>query len=82
MQRATSSKLLDVFGHFSTPAFLLANESNHILLFPVLDAINAILEYQRTGESSKVLWIGRFVCCSKSVCANTTSKKINASSNY
>lgn len=49
LQRATSSKLLDVFSRFSTPAFLLANESNHTLLFPVLDAINAILGHQFSG---------------------------------
>jgi len=49
LQRATSSKLLDIFTRFSTPAFLLANETNHTLLFPVLDAINAILEYQFEG---------------------------------
>lgn len=50
LQRATSSKLLDIFGRFSTPAFLLANETNHTLLLPVLDAINAILECQQAGE--------------------------------
>ncbi|KAK3707770.1 hypothetical protein LTR37_011947 [Vermiconidia calcicola] len=46
LQRATSSMLLNVFVSMSQPSFLLANESNHLLLVSLLDAINAILEHQ------------------------------------
>ena len=50
LQRATSSKLLDIFVRFSTPAFLFANETNHILLSSILESINAILKFQHHGE--------------------------------
>ncbi|KAK3679782.1 hypothetical protein LTR78_000158 [Recurvomyces mirabilis] len=46
LQRATSSKLLELFGSLSTPDFLLEKEANHLLLEQLLGALNAILEYQ------------------------------------
>jgi hypothetical protein len=46
LQRATSSKLLDLFGSLSSATFLLEKESNHLLLEQLLQAINAILEHQ------------------------------------
>ena len=51
LQRATSSMLLNLFVSMSQPTFLLANESNHLLLFSLLDAMNAILEHQYEGTS-------------------------------
>ena len=46
LQRATCTKLLDLFISFSSPAFLLANESNHTLLFSLLEAMCAVLDHQ------------------------------------
>lgn len=46
LQRATAMKLLDLFTSFSSPAFLLANESNHTLLLSLLEAICSILDHQ------------------------------------
>lgn len=50
LQRATSSKLLDLFVSMSSPKFLLANETNHTLLLSLLEALNAILDHQYEGE--------------------------------
>lgn len=49
LQRATSSKLLDLFASLSAPAFLLEKESNHHLLEQLLQAINTVLEHQLEG---------------------------------
>ena len=52
LQRATSSKLLDLFISMSSPTFLLEKEANHLLLMQLLEAMNAILEYQFEGMFS------------------------------
>jgi hypothetical protein len=41
--------LLNVFVSMSQPSFLLANETNHTLLFSLLDAMSALLEHQQEG---------------------------------
>jgi hypothetical protein len=46
LQRATCTKLLDLFISFSSPTFLLANDSNHTLLLSLLEAMCAILDHQ------------------------------------
>lgn len=46
LQRATCTKLMDLYISFSSPAFLLANESNHTLLLSLLEAMCAILDHQ------------------------------------
>ncbi|EMC94101.1 hypothetical protein BAUCODRAFT_74343 [Baudoinia panamericana UAMH 10762] len=46
IQRATSSKLLDLFASLSSPTFLLEKEGNHHLLEQMLQIINAVLEHQ------------------------------------
>lgn len=46
LQRATCTKLLDLFISFSSPAFLLANETNHTLLLSLLEAMSAVLDHQ------------------------------------
>lgn len=51
LQRATSSKLLDLFAQISSPRFLLEKESNHHMLQLLLQAMNAILEHQYDGTS-------------------------------
>jgi hypothetical protein len=47
--------LMNLFVSMSQPSFLLANESNHHLLFSLLDAMNAILEHQYQGTSPPLL---------------------------
>ena len=50
LQRATCTKLLDLFISFSSPAFLLANESNHTLLLSLLEAMCAVLDHQHDAN--------------------------------
>lgn len=45
------SKVIQLFSSMSAPSFLLANESNHILLASLLDFINAVLEHGFKGTS-------------------------------
>src|SRR5438034_1417826 len=40
------SKLLQLFVSMSSPSFLLANETNHMLLSSLLEFMNAVLEHQ------------------------------------
>jgi hypothetical protein len=49
LQRATCTKLLDLFISFSSPAFL-ANESNHTLLLSLLEAMSAVLDHQHDAN--------------------------------
>ncbi|KAI8878046.1 hypothetical protein K501DRAFT_259354 [Backusella circina FSU 941] len=42
----TSSKLLALFSSFSTPAYLLADETNHLLTKHLLDMFNNALQHQ------------------------------------
>jgi len=51
-----SSKLLQLFASMSSPSFLFANETNHILLQSLLESINAIIEHQYTSECSPAEW--------------------------
>ena len=51
LQRATSSKLLDLFAQISSPKFLLEREGNHHMLQMLLQAMNGILEHQYEGTS-------------------------------
>lgn len=46
LSAATSSKLLQLFASMSSPSFLLANETNHVLLQSLLESINAVIEHQ------------------------------------
>jgi hypothetical protein len=50
LQRATCTKLVDLFISFSSPAFLLANESNHTLLLSLLEAMSAVLDHQHDAN--------------------------------
>ncbi|KAI0408205.1 high-temperature-induced dauer-formation protein-domain-containing protein [Xylaria palmicola] len=42
----TCSKLIQLFNSMSSPSFLLANDSNHVLLSSLLESMNAIIEHQ------------------------------------
>lgn len=48
--RAPSAKLLQLFNLMSSPKFLLANETNHVLLQSLLEALNAIVEHRYEGQ--------------------------------
>ncbi|KAK3667360.1 hypothetical protein LTR22_001876 [Elasticomyces elasticus] len=50
MQRATGSKLMDLFISMSSPTFLLEKEPNHQLLMQLLQAMDAILEHQAAAN--------------------------------
>ncbi|KAM5453585.1 hypothetical protein MaudCBS49596_002788 [Microsporum audouinii] len=43
---ACASKILQLFVSMSSPSFLLANETNHLLLSSLLEFINTVLEHQ------------------------------------
>jgi hypothetical protein len=45
----------------SSPSFLLANETNHVLLRSLLEAINAIVEHQYSSELCPVLCVVVYV---------------------
>lgn len=47
---ASSNKLVTLFGSFSAPGFLLADENNPILVKYILEAFNNILHYQFSGN--------------------------------
>lgn len=42
----TSSKLIQLFNSMSSPSFLLAHDTNHVLLSSLLESMNAIIEHQ------------------------------------
>ena len=49
---STSSRLMQLLGSMSSPSFLLANDSNHLLLHSLLESVSAIIEhkYQKNPE--------------------------------
>ncbi|KAH8177240.1 high-temperature-induced dauer-formation protein [Sarocladium implicatum] len=52
LNASTSSELLQLLSSMSSPSFLLANETNHTLLFALLEAICSIVEnkYQKNPQ--------------------------------
>ncbi len=50
-----SSKLLQLFASMSSPAFLFANETNHLLLHALLESMNAIIEHQYSSKFKHVV---------------------------
>ncbi|KAL4787828.1 high-temperature-induced dauer-formation protein-domain-containing protein [Aspergillus varians] len=56
----TCSKILQLFTSMSAPSFLLANDSNHVLLASVLESINSILEHKFTKNSLLVYAILKY----------------------
>ncbi|KAJ3042122.1 cell wall biogenesis protein [Rhizophlyctis rosea] len=55
----TSNKLLSLFNSFASPAFLVANESNHKLTFYLLEVFNNVVQYQVTGNTQLIYSIIR-----------------------
>merc|ERR1711937_497305 len=52
-------KLLNLFEVFSTPRYLLANQSNHQYLFFLVDILNNLIQYQYDGNCQLVYAIIR-----------------------
>nr|OQO23447.1 hypothetical protein B0A51_07752 [Rachicladosporium sp. CCFEE 5018] len=59
LQRATSSKLLDLFISLASPTFLLSGGDNHLMLSSLLESLNAILEHQYESNRRFVEIIAR-----------------------
>ncbi|KAF2208503.1 hypothetical protein CERZMDRAFT_48997 [Cercospora zeae-maydis SCOH1-5] len=57
LQRATASKLVNLFEILSAPSFCLKNDTNHVILKSLLDACNAILDnhYRENQQFIRVL---------------------------
>lgn len=57
LARATSSKLMQSFKRMSSPAFLMANDGNVILLSSLLETISTLIEcHERLHENENVLY--------------------------
>jgi hypothetical protein len=67
LQRATSSKVMNLFEMISAPSFCLRNDTNHLMLKSLLDACNAILENHLRGKftsfSSPALLVAPSYAC-------------------
>lgn len=55
LARATSSKLIHAFIRMSRPSFLLANDSNVVLLSNLLEAINSFIEQNNVNHDNSTL---------------------------
>ncbi|KAI9325207.1 high-temperature-induced dauer-formation protein-domain-containing protein [Zopfochytrium polystomum] len=55
----TVNKLLGLFMSFSNPGYMLSNETNHKMVFYVLDVFNNMVQYQITGNTHLVYAIVR-----------------------
>ncbi|KAL1957022.1 hypothetical protein VTO42DRAFT_6399 [Malbranchea cinnamomea] len=51
LSATTCSKIIQLLASMSSPSFLLAKESNHLLLSSLLEFINTVLEHQFTKNS-------------------------------
>ncbi|KAI9325311.1 high-temperature-induced dauer-formation protein-domain-containing protein [Zopfochytrium polystomum] len=55
----TVNKLLGLFMSFSNPGYMLSNETNHKMVFYILDVFNNMVQYQITGNTHLVYAIVR-----------------------
>jgi hypothetical protein len=55
LSSAASMKLIQLFTSMSASSFLLANETNHMLLASLLESMNAIIEHQYAGRFLRCL---------------------------
>ncbi|KAJ3321581.1 hypothetical protein HDU76_014068, partial [Blyttiomyces sp. JEL0837] len=55
----TVNKLLSLFMSFSNPAYMMSNETNHKMVFYILDIFNNMVQYQLTGNTHLVYAIVR-----------------------
>ncbi|ETI24371.1 hypothetical protein G647_03740 [Cladophialophora carrionii CBS 160.54] len=56
---AASTRLVQLLGSMSTPSFLLANETNHVLLQALLESINSMVEHQYEANANLIYAIWR-----------------------
>ncbi|KAJ9617058.1 hypothetical protein H2200_000779 [Cladophialophora chaetospira] len=56
---AASSRLVQLLTSMSTPNFLLANETNHVLLQSLLESINSMIEYQYEANANLIYAVWR-----------------------
>ena len=54
MSMTAACKLIHLVEAFSTPWFLLSNQTNHNLVFFLLEMLNNIIQYQFDGNSNLV----------------------------
>ncbi|KAI9760507.1 MAG: hypothetical protein M4579_001592 [Chaenotheca gracillima] len=59
LSASASSKLVQLFASMSSPAFLLANESNHTLLTALLESMNAIIEHKYNHNANFIYAVFR-----------------------
>ncbi|KAI9807183.1 MAG: hypothetical protein M1825_005901 [Sarcosagium campestre] len=59
LSASTSSKLMQLFSSMSSPAFLLANDSNHSLLLSLLESMNAMIEHKYIDNPNFIYAIWR-----------------------
>lgn len=82
LSNESSTKILQLFATMSSPAFLLANETNYHLLQALMEAINAIVEHQY--ESTSLLVVCKikadgFRKCYIHLCNYTGSEEVSCS---
>jgi hypothetical protein len=56
---AASTRLVQLLTSMSTPSFLLANESNHVLLQSLLESINSMVEHQYGSNANLIYAVWR-----------------------
>ncbi|KIW68334.1 hypothetical protein PV04_04287 [Phialophora macrospora] len=56
---AASTRLVQLLTSMSTPSFLLANETNHVLLQALLESINSMVEHQYEANANLIYAIWR-----------------------
>lgn len=57
LSTATCARIMQLFTSMSSPSFLLAQETNHTLLFSLLKFINTVLEHQYSSKCTKPAFI-------------------------
>lgn len=57
---SASMRLLQLLASMSTPSFLLANESNHVLLQALLESITTMIEHQYVSNANLIYAVWRY----------------------
>jgi hypothetical protein len=54
LSMTSCTKLMQLFASMSSPSFMLANDSNHVLLQSLLESINTIIEHQYSANPNLI----------------------------
>jgi hypothetical protein len=54
LSMSSCTKLMQLFASMSSPSFMLANDSNHMLLQSLLESINTIIEHQYSANPNLI----------------------------